>query len=338
MKTIKFYIFAFISLLMPFILNAQKEVDFYVQKAGFDKTILKIKNDTVVILMSKSKSTSPKATVLFLQGSKPLPLIFYDDQVTNSTIPFHIKEYTDKFNFVIIARKGVPLIGTYDRDTQGYVNEKGEIPKEYIKNDNLYYRVNQAKVVLDYLYKNERVKKDSIFVVGHSEGYRVAAKLSENNRKIAKLVCMSADPFNRISESIIRERMRSFENRKDTISQIEINELVKDYKNIPLTRIKYKDKMEVNNWLSYNENFSYESLRKYKNPLLIVYGTNDIGSVHNDLMPFLLPKNDVVLKAYSNYGHNFEKKEFDVNGNPLEDSYHWDDVFQDVVKWLISKE
>lgn len=334
MKIAKSYILFFITFFYCLIINGQNEDDFHIEKAGFIKTVLKTKKDTIVFLISKSPNTA-KPTILFVQGSKPLPLVFYDQQSTNSIIPFSIKEYTDKFNFVIIARKGIPLIGTYDRDTQGYVNEKGEIPKEYIKNDNLYYRVSQVRLVLNYLYKDKLFKRDSMFVIGHSEGYRVVSKLAENNSKIAKLVCMSADPFNRISASIMEERIKSFENKKDTSNQIEINELIDDYKNIPLTRIKYKDKMGFNNWLSYNENLSYESLRKFKNPILIVYGTDDIGSIHNDLVPFLLPDNDVKLKAYPNCNHNFEKKEFDVSGKPLEDSYHWDEVFKDIINWLL---
>ncbi|OXG05616.1 hypothetical protein BC749_101474 [Flavobacterium araucananum] len=337
MKMTKIGILFFISFFCCIVTNAQNEVDLYIKKAGFTKTILKSKNDTIVFLTSISKSRNAKPTIIFAQGSKPLPLVFYDQKYTNSIIPFSIKEYTDKFNFVIIARKGIPLIGTYDRDTQGYVNEKGEIPKEYIKNDNLYYRVSQIKSVLNHLSKDKMFKKDSIFIIGHSEGYRVISKLAEDNTKIAKLVCMSADPFNRISSSIIEERIKSFANKKDNSNQLEINELIGDYKNIPVTRIKYKDKIEFNNWLSYNENLSYESLRKFKNPILIVYGTDDIGSIHNDLIPFLLPNNNINLKAYPNYGHNFEKKEFDVNAVPLEDSYHWDEVFQDVLKWLLSK-
>lgn len=337
MKITKISILSLLSFCFCLITNAQNRDDYYIHRAGFTKTILKTKHDTIVFLTSISKSKIAKPTILFAQGSLPLPLVFYDQESSNSIIPFNIKEYTDKFNFVIIARKGIPLIGTYDRDTQGYINEKGQVPEEYTKNNNLYYRVSQAKSVLNYLSTDKLFKKDSIFVIGHSEGYRVVSKLAENNTKIAKLVCMSADPFNRISESIIRERLKSFENKKDTTHQLEINELVQDYKNIPFSKIKYKEKIEFNNWLSYNENLSYESLRKFKNPILIVYGTDDIGSIHNDLIPFLLPYNKVDLKAYPNYGHNFEKKEFDNNGIALEDSYHWDDVFKDIIKWLMSK-
>lgn len=332
MSLIKYVIPIFFSC---FVINAQNEENFHLQKAGFEKLTVKAKNDTIVFLMSKSESKEPKPTILFLQGSLPLPILFYDQDGTNSLIPFSIKEYSQKFNFVIIARKGIPLIGTYDRDANGYVDEKGEVPKAYSDNNNLGYRVSQVKAVINYLYTDKRFKKDSIFVIGHSEGYRVACKLAENNTKIAKLVCMSADPFNRVSESILRERVKGFSANNDEASQLEIDKLIDDYTNIPANKIAFKDNVNFNNWLSYNEHSSYTSLGKFKNPILVVYGGADIGSAHNDLLPFLLPKSNIKLKAYPNYGHNYEKKEFDSNRNALEDSYHWDDVFKDVVNWLV---
>lgn len=334
MKTSKALMLFFLSFLFLLSVNAQNGEDFHLQKAGFDKISLKSKNDTIVFLISKSDSKVPKPTILFIQGSLPLPVIFYDQEVSNSLIPFSIKEYSEKFNFIIIARKGIPLIGSYDKDANGYLDANGEVPLEYIKNNNLGYRVSQVQSVINYIHNDKRVIKDSIFVIGHSEGYRVACKLAESNTKIAKLVCMSADPFNRVTESILRERVKGFGINNDEASQLEIDNLIDDYKNIPVSKITYKDNVNFNNWLSYNEHMSYESLRKFKNPILVVYGSADIGSAHNDLLPFLLPKSNIKLKAYPNYSHNYEKKEFDANGNPLEDSYHWDEVFKDVVNWL----
>ncbi|WP_431243755.1 hypothetical protein ACQ9BO_04170 [Flavobacterium sp. P21] len=304
MKVLKFFHFFLIIFFSN--LNAQNKDEYFVNKANFAEKFIKIKKDTITFLISKSKSIINKPTILFIQGSGPLPIVFYDDKSVNSIIPFSIKEYSDKYNFVIIARKGIPLIGTYDKDATGYLNKQGKIPFEYTRNDNLEYRVWQVKQVLNYLHKN--FNKESIFVIGHSEGYRVASKLSENNRKISKLVCMSADPFNRITENILRERIGCFEKKDDVSSQLEIDKLIDDYKNLSRSKIEYKNSIGFVNWLSYNENFSYESLKKFKNPILIVYGGNDIGSIHNDLLPFLLPKTNITLKAYPNYGHNFEKK------------------------------
>ena len=91
------------------------------------------------------------------------------------------------------------------------------------------------------------------------------------------------------------------------------------------------------NFVSYNENPPINSFKKYKNPLLISYGTNDVRAFNNNLLPLLINKKNLELKIYPDLDHNFIKKEFDNEGNPLEDSYHWDRVFKDVVDWLLNE-
>ncbi|PWB24244.1 hypothetical protein [Flavobacterium sp. HTF] len=325
----------FILILSQISISQNKET--YLKKVCYTENFLKTKTDSICFLTTINNSNLPKPTILFIQGSKPLPLIFYDDKEVNTIIPFDIKPYLKKYNFVVIARKGIPLIGSYEKDSNGYRKADGKIPEDYIKNDNLNYRVNQVKSVIAFLHKNNTVKKDSIFVVGHSEGYRVAAKAAENNNKISKLVCMSADPFNRITESILRERIECFKNDDDATSQNKIDKLISEYTNIEKDSKEFKNDIDFNNWASYNRHLSYESFKKFKNPMLIIYGTNDIGSTHNDLLPFLLPYKKITIKAYPDYGHNYEKREFDSNGKELESSYHWDDVFKDVTNWLLQK-
>jgi esterase/lipase len=185
------------------------------------------------------------------------------------------------------------------------------------------------------LYKQDWVDKDSIFVIGHSEGYRIAAKLSEKNKKIAKLVCMSANPFNRTSEEIFKERISGISNNNYSIIQSNINAIIKDYKSIGDNIEKHKNDYELYNWMSYEDSFSYNSLLKFSNPILVTYGSKDLGSLQNDLLLFLLRKKKLTLIVYPNLDHNYFKKEFDKNGKQLEDSYHWDDVFSDIQNWLI---
>jgi dienelactone hydrolase len=284
--------------------------------------------------MDKKK---PKPTIIFLQGSLAKPIIFHDSIGASVTaFPFEIDKYLNKFNFIIIPRYGIPLVGSYEKDTGGYLDKNGKIPIEYIKNDNLKYRTFQAKTVLNYLYKQKWVQKDSIFVIGHSEGYRVAAKLSENNRKIAKLVCMSANPFNRIAEYVLKSRIETLFTPSDSLIQKEIDMDVDGFKNISKNIETYKNDQELYNRMSYNNVLSYESFLKFKNPILVTYGTEDLGSLNNDLLPFLLRKTNLTMFVYPDLDHNYNKKEVDKNGNELESSYHWDDVFNDIQNWLLT--
>ena len=91
------------------------------------------------------------------------------------------------------------------------------------------------------------------------------------------------------------------------------------------------------NFVSYNENPPINSFKKYKNPVLISYGTNDVRAFNHNLFPLLINKKNLELKIYPDLDHNFFKKEFDKEGNSLEDSYHWDRVFKDVVDWLLNE-
>ncbi|GGF07106.1 hypothetical protein [Flavobacterium limi] len=307
----------------------------YLKQNGLSKINFISKKDTVCFLTTNIEKKIAKPTILFLQGSLPKPVIFHDSTGASVTaFPFEIEPYLKKFNFIIIPRYGIPLTGSYEKDINGFRNKDGEVPSNYIKNDNLEYRTFQAKTVIDFLYKQKWVQKDSIFVIGHSEGYRVAAKLSENNKKIAKLVCMSANPFNRIAEYVLKSRIETLFTPSDSLLQKEIEKDIDSFKNIGTIK-KYKNDPEKYNSLSYNSVLSYESLLKFPNPILVTYGTEDLGALNNDLLPFLLREKNLTMFVYPDLDHNYVKKQFDKDGNELEGNYCWDTVFNDVQNWLV---
>jgi esterase/lipase len=320
------------------ILLAQKE-DTIIEKNGFQKINIISKKMNIPFLTISQNIKTKKPTILFLQGSMPIPTILKDSSgASTSIIPFQINSYLEKFNFVIIPRYGIPIIGSYEKDTNGYLDKNGKPPLEFIKNDNLKFRTFQAKTVLDYLYKQKWVQKDSIYVIGHSEGYRVAAKLATKTNKISKIICMSADPFNRTAEMVFRERINCFNNENDSVSQSEIESLIESFKSIGSNIEKYKDDYDLYNWMSYERDMPYKNFKKIKNPILIVYGTNDIPSTHNDLIPYLLKQNNILLKAFPDYDHNYFKKEFDKSGNAIGVTNHWGDVMDYCIKWLFLKQ
>lgn len=290
--------------------------------SNFSKIELLTKNDKITFLITKDDLKKTKPVIVFLQGSLPIPII----QSNQKTIfPFEITPYLDLYHFVVIARKGVPIQGDFDEDQK--------ISDEYIQNNNLYYRVNQANEVVNYLSKQKFIDNKRIYVIGHSEGYRVASKLAEKNKKISKLVCMSANPFNRSTEAILKNQIAQFTSDNDSISQKNITSLTKDFQSIGNDISVYK--IEIYNWASYEVEFPLNSFKKINKPLLVVYGTNDIGASQNYLLPFLLTNKNITLKAYPNYGHNFEQINYDSNKKPIETRYHWDAVFKEVSDWLL---
>lgn len=304
----------------------------------FSKIELLLKKDTITFICSDFGSTKLKPTILFLQGSTAKPIIYSINGNLEVSSPFELEKYLNRFNFVFIARKGIPMVGEFqklEKTNLTFVDENGKEPSKYIPYNNIIYRTYQANMVVNYLYKQKWIQKDSIFVVGHSEGYRVAAKLSEFNNKISKLVCMSANPINRSSDEILNYRIKALNIDNDSIYQCNVDKLIKQFAEIKDDIEVYKNEYSTYNWLSYEKNMPFESLKKYTKPILIVYGTKDFGSLQNDLLPFLLSKKDLTLKAYPNLDHNYFKKEYDKEGKKLEDSFHWNEVFEDVVQWLL---
>ena len=295
----------------------------------FNRIDLKTKKDTITFLHS-TFNEKPKPTIVFIQGSLPIPLIFKENNESWINFPFNYPKFYKDVNLIIINRKGVLLITEYS----DYEKAQNKPTKEYLENANLYYRVFQVEEVLKYLKKQEWVDKNNIFLVGHSEGYRVAAKVAERNPKIKKIVCLAADPINRISENLIRIQLENTSLENDSLRVLKIYKEINDYKNLKKFNVIQNDMM---NFVSYNENPPINSFKKYKNPVLISYGTNDVRAFNNNLLPLLINKKNLELKIYPDLDHNFIKKEFDKEGNPLEDSYHWDRVFKDVVDWLLNE-
>ena len=297
--------------------------------SDFNKIEIIAKNDTITFSQNTINENN-KPTIVFVQGSLPIPLILKDNNDLWINFPFDYTKFNKEVNLIIINRKGVPLISEYN-DYEKFQNNPS---KEYLENDNLYYRVFQVEEVLKYLKKQKWVDNNNIFLVGHSEGYRVVAKVAEKNPKIKKIACLAADPLNRISENIIRLQQENITLENDSLRVLKIYKEINDYKNIKNFNVMENDMM---NFVSYNENPPINSFKKYKNPVLISYGTNDVRAFNNNLLPLLIKKKNLELKIYPDLDHNFFKKEFDKDGKPLEDSYHWDRVFKDVVDWLLNE-
>ena len=297
--------------------------------SDFNKIEIVAKNDTITFIQNTSNKNN-KPTIVFVQGSLPISLILKDNNDLWINLPFDYTKFDKDVNLIIINRKGVPLISEYN----DYSKLQNNPSNKYLKNDNLYYRVFQVEEVLKYLKKQKWIEKEKLFIVGHSEGYRVAAKVAERNPKIKKIACLAADPLNRISENIIRLQQENIALENDSIRVSKIYKEINDYKNLKNFNVKEKDMM---NFVSYNENPPINSFKKYKNPVLISYGTNDVRAFNNNLLPLIIDKKNLYLKIYPDLDHNFYKKEFDKEGKPLEDSYHWDRVFKDVVDWLLNE-
>ena len=226
--------------------------------SDFNKIEIVAKNDTITFIQNTSNKNN-KPTIVFVQGSLPISLILKDNNDLWINLPFDYTKFDKDVNIIIINRKGVPLISEYN----DYSKLQNNPSNKYLKNDNLYYRVFQVEEVLKYLKKQKWIEKEKLFIVGHSEGYRVAAKVAERNPKIKKIACLAADPLNRISENIIRLQQENITLENDSLRVLKIYKEIKDYKNLKNFNVLENDMM---NFVSYNENPPINSFKKYKNP------------------------------------------------------------------------
>lgn len=109
------------------------------------------KNDTITYIHTKPNLNNKKKPLLiFLQGSLANPLFLCEDNYCQSIFPFNYKKYLDRYNFAVIARKGIPLEGSFT-DVKGGKDKQGKTPVEFTENDNLEYRVFQLQNVVKHL-------------------------------------------------------------------------------------------------------------------------------------------------------------------------------------------
>lgn len=323
----------FFLLLLQATLHGQQA---FLKQNGYSLMKTHTKQDTTEFIVTDTVLNTQKSVVLFVQGSGALPL-FYARKSKNDTlffVPVDFKKYEKECRFVFVKKKNTSLIDDYDKDY--FTNENTS--KAFLENNTLEKRAATISAVVKYLSKQKWVS--DIYVVGHSEGYRVAASVAKTSKKIKKVVCMSANPFNRCLQFRMEERIKGFQGLvNDTIVNQNIDSLHNYFWNLPQYKFGKDQQYEAaffKNEIAYNYNFTIFDLLKIKIPILITYGTADIGSLDNDLVPYFFTENkktNLSIKTYPNLEHNYLR--LDKDGNIKEK--HWNDVFKDVMDWLFEK-
>jgi pimeloyl-ACP methyl ester carboxylesterase len=306
----------------------------YINKLGFTKFSIGKSKDSIDFVVSDTDFSSKKPVVVFLQGSGALPLFYFNrrDRDTFHFSSIDFPQYAQKCRFVFISKKGVAMLGEYGKN----YFEKQNMTMTFLENSSLEKRSETVNNVINFLAKQRWV--DDVFLVGHSEGYRVAAAVGKENNKAKKVVCMSANPFNRCLQFRMEERMNSNKGLKsDTIANKNIDSLYNFYEMLPNLEFEKNQHFEetvCKNEISYNHNFPIFDLLKIKKPILVTFGTADLGSLDNDLLPYFFynkKKKNLTLKKYPNLDHNYLLR--DENGQIQES--HWNDVFQEIMLWLL---
>jgi len=291
------------------------------------------------------KNENPKPTIIFIGGSGFLP--FFVNNNFNG-FPFNIYQFGDAFNFVIMSKPGIPI--SADSNSNKYINQtfnkgyyienSGNVPKDFLTNNNRPYFIKGYGLAIKYLSSQNWVDPAKIFVVGHSQGAKIAAKLAVNNNLISKTVLLSpgSDRFHETIRTIRISQLKGTVSPKRTQQMIDSvyakhNSLISNSEN-------NIDLYDGGTYFSY-ASFNYPSLNsillKIHQPTLIIYGTNSLQDLDCDYIPlFLFQKNksNILVAPYIGYNHNFFKTEYDNSGKEVNKTFEWNNVFRDVTTWL----
>ena len=216
-------------------------------------------------------------------------------------------------------------------------NHEHSYPQAYL-NDNYQEKyVERGNAVIEYLLQQKWVDKERIIAMGHSQGAKVATKITSENNHISALGFFSGNPMGRIEQFIRQYRLLE---QKGELSPENAQEAINGIYDWWKWANEHIDVPSENGEDSPRTTISFSApvlpdLLKITVPIYIAYGTEDIGASNCDLLPIdfiRAGKTNYKLVPYLGLEHNYS--ELDSTGKPDYDKCHWDQVMNDFVDWL----
>lgn len=292
---------------------------------------ISVKNDSINFLeiTKDPESGRKKDLIFFLQGSDPSPLISEDDNGKFLLLPFDIKQLSRENIFVVISKPKIPVYQHFkDLDDHFKIDDQ-KILMSYFKYNTLQYLSDEVNLLTKIYAKDKRIR--NIYVIGHSQGGRVALHI--RHKKIRKIAVLSVNLFGRYEESINRMRYEEISGQDSTLDKKIEQEYLSYHQLIRRTRFgDTLDDLSLRSYKTFTIPGSFTELEKIKIPVLIAYGSNDIGvAFSNDIIRFRLAgKENFSFQVYPLMSHNFERHTQAKNEN----ENHWQQVFEETVTWL----
>ncbi|RKD92491.1 alpha/beta fold hydrolase [Mangrovibacterium diazotrophicum] len=295
-------------------------------------------NDTVYFIKINKDVKTPKPTIVFCQGSLPIPLVIEsaDNSFFLPAINFDYSRLANRYNLIVISMPHIPVIAKQANLNNQFAfitnpADQHSFPKTYLEDDYLTKYVDRGNEVVNFLINQKWVEKDSIIVIGHSQGARVATKIAKTNKHIAALGLFSGDPLGRVTQNIRRIRLMQRQGQlTPSDAQAKINEIYIKWKQLNTD----PELAKTSSITSFSEPL-ISDLLEIKIPIYVAYGTEDVAAEYCDLLPIDFiqnHKNNFKVVPYSGLEHNF--MELDSLGNPDPSKFHWDEVFQEFINWL----
>ena len=290
----------------------------------------------ILIRSAKGEENMQKPLLFFCQGSLPVPLILFDDKGGFGTFPFNTDSLSTLYHIAIAGKPFIPVLADIKslQNDYCYRDSTGRFPAKYIEKNLLSYYAARNLEVINFLQKQNWITKDRLVVAGHSEGSTIAAKMASQSKKITHLIYSGGNPLGRILTIITRSRGKE----SDSVQYAEDNFA---YWNDVVANPGDSDASTGDSNRNMYE-FSippFTYLENLKIPVLVSYGTKDIGSApFNDYLEVEMirrKKTNFTFKAYLGTEHNY----FGVNPGGQADysQFNWDKVAMDWLKWLQKK-
>ncbi|WP_299365924.1 hypothetical protein [Winogradskyella sp.] len=314
--------------------NAQKQnlKEKTLERFGFKEHSIPVENDTIYYYVHQKKNSKPDKVVIYLQGTTPIPLPFFEIEKTekgNKYFQYFSSDYNllnESYLYVIISLPGTPAVKGY-----GTLNLE-----KYNSLNALDYRVFAADIVINHITKHI-LKPKKLIVYGHSEGAFVAPKLATTNNKITHLGVWGGSALPDFFDFILFERKSNLRGEQsDSITQLNIDKTINLFKTVAKDSLNTSPSNENEiteytnkRWWSYAEP-TINHLIKIDIPIYIQLGTEDESSPieTNYLIPLefaRLGKNNLSFNVCIGCDHGF------VNVKTGKDN--WPAIFKEFIEW-----
>ncbi|QMW05212.1 alpha/beta hydrolase family protein [Spirosoma foliorum] len=302
---------------------------------------------TFAVVTRKGELTKKKPIFLFRQGSLPIPLFTINPKTHKpalTELPITCYDHEADYYSIMIAKPGVPLVVEDAYLDTLFTTRSRPKPtmytSTYFSHNYLDYYVHQTNAVFDFLLKQPWVDTKRVVLAGGSEGYHVAIKTAYTNPRVTHLIVSSGGLEGRHQSIIRAERMKGYtgeytqEEAQRSVEglQREWIEICKDSLNTTST---YGDPKRTTYSFSHNHNLEY--LLALTIPIRVIYGTADVGSTSNDILPLEFArrgKMNLSLKAYPNHDHTYYKLTYNAKGKVIDKVYNGVVVEKEYFDWL----
>ncbi len=302
---------------------------------------------TFAVVGERGELTKKKPIFLFRQGSLPIPLFTINPKTrlpALTELPTTCYSHQPEQYSIMIAKPGVPVIveDTY-LDTLFSTREKPNramYPTTYMAHNYLDYYVEQTNAVLSFVLKQPWADANRVVLAGGSEGYHVAIKTAYTNRRVTHLIASSGGLEGRLQSMILAERAKGYTGEyTQEEAQRSVEALQQEWATI------CRDSLNVNattgdpnrTTYSFSHGLNKAYLLALTIPICIIYGTADVGSTSNDILPLEFArrgKTNLTVRAYLNHDHTYHKLSYDAAGNVLSKVYRGEAVENDYFEWL----